>query len=138
MLARFEINMTFSGKPLPVPTVLVSRPGTMQQSLRASLASYLGINVVACSGDGLTALSQVRKYQPGLLVIDSNLLEEEATSLICTVKTEQPNIRCLVFVQAAHQRNRILSNGADAVNMRQSSQQQLQFTLDHLTKNAGE
>jgi len=130
--------MTFSGKLLPVPTVLVSRPGMMQQSLRASLASYLGINVVACSGDGLTALSQVRQHQPGLLVIDSNLLEEEVTSLICTVKTEQPNIRCLVFAQAAHQRNRILSNGADAVILRQSSHQQLQSTLNRLTEMADE
>ena len=80
-----------------MPTVIVSRPGIMQQSLRASLAACRGINVVATSGDGLTALRQVALHHPDMLVIDSNLLDEEVEALLAAAKTEHPTIRCLVL-----------------------------------------
>ena len=90
-------------KHQPIPIALVSRPGIMQQSLRSALAACQGIAVVASCGDGLTALRQVTKLQPGLLVIDSNLLDEEVEALIAAVKARQPTIGCLVIVRSTHQ-----------------------------------
>ena len=116
----------------PIPTVIVSRPGIMQQSLRTSLATCPEIAVIASSGDGLTALCQVRQHQPGLLIIDSNLLEEEVVALISEVKTEQPSIRCLVFIHAHHQQRQMLATGADEVALRNGSSQQLQAALARL------
>jgi DNA-binding NarL/FixJ family response regulator len=113
----------------PIPTVIVSRPGVMQQSLRASLATCHEIAVIASSGDGLTALCQVRQHQPGLLVIDSNLLEEEVVALISVVKTELPATRCLVFIRSGQQDKQLLAAGADAVALRNGSPQQLQTLL---------
>ena len=69
-----------------MPTVLVSRPGIMQQSLRSSLAACRGIVVIGSFGDGLTASSQVAKLRRGLLVIDVNLLDEEVEASIAVVK----------------------------------------------------
>jgi DNA-binding NarL/FixJ family response regulator len=112
-----------------VPTVVVSRPGIMQQSLRSSLAACRGIAVIGSSGDGLTALSQVAKLRPGLLVIDSNLLDEEVEALIAAVKAEQPAIRCVVFVRSSQHRARMLASGADAVALRSVSPQQLQAAM---------
>ena len=120
----------------PIPTVIVSRPGIMQQSLRASLASCPEISVIAASGDGLSALCQVRQYQPELLVIDSNLLEEEVVALISAVKTEQPTIRCLVFIHSHHQQRQILAAGADEVVLRNGSSQQLKAILASLASMA--
>ena len=117
----------------PIPTVIVSRPGIMQQSLRASLATYPEIAVIAASGDGLSALCQVRQYQPGLLVIDSNLLKEEVVALLSAVKTEQPATRCLVFMQSRQQQKQILAAGADAVALRNGSAQLLQTLLAQIT-----
>ena len=113
----------------PVPTVIVSRPGIMQQSLRSSLAGCYGIAVIASFGDGLTAVSQVTKLQPGLLVIDSNLLDEEVEALIAAVKAEQPAIRCVVFARSSQHRARMLASGADAVALRHGSPQQLQAAM---------
>jgi DNA-binding NarL/FixJ family response regulator len=113
----------------PVLTVLVSRPGIMQLSLRSSLAACRGIAVIGSSGDGLTALSQVTKLQPGLLVIDSNLLDEEVEALIAAVKAEQPAIRCVVLVRSSQQRTRILALGADAVALRSVAPQQLRAAM---------
>jgi len=120
----------------PIQTVIVSRPGIMQQSLRSSLAACRGIAVIACAGDGLTALSQVTKHQPGLLVLDSNLLDEEVAALIAAAKTEQPTIRCLVFIRSSQQETQMLAWGADAVARRDGSAQQLQAALARLAQAA--
>ena len=120
----------------PIPAVIVSRPGIMQQSLRSSLAACHEIAVVASSGDGLTALHQVTLHHPGVLVIDSNLLDEEVEALIAAVKTEQPNIRCLVFLRSTQQATQMLALGADAVVHRDGSAQQLQAALARLAQAA--
>jgi DNA-binding NarL/FixJ family response regulator len=121
-------------KHQPIPIALVSRPGIMQQSLRSSLASCQGIAVVASCGDGLTALRQVTKLGPGLLVIDSNLLDDEVEALIAAVKAGQPDIGCLVIVRSSHQQAQMLASGADAVVLRDVSPQQLQAELARLAR----
>ena len=121
-------------KHQPIPIALVSRPGIMQQSLRSALAACQGIAVVASCGDGLTALRQVTKLGPGLLVIDSNLLDEEVEALIAAVKAEQPTIGCLVIVRSSHQERQMLALGADAVVLRDVSPQQLHAELARLAR----
>ena len=117
-----------------IPIALVSRPGIMQQSLRSALAACQGIAVVASCGDGLTALRQVAKLKPALLVIDSNLLDEEVEALIAAVKVEQPTIGCLVIVRSTHQQAQMLASGADAMVLRDISPQQLQAELARLAR----
>jgi two-component system response regulator DesR len=87
----------------------------MQESLRAMLSGSGQVVVTGSAGDGLSALSIVRDVQPALLVVDSNLLEDEAMSLLKEVKGAWPEIRCLVLVQTAGRKNRALAAGADAV-----------------------
>ena len=128
----FEMIQTLPDNIQPVPTIVVSRPGIMQQSLRSLLGACGGIAVIASAGDGLTALCQVRQRRPGVLVIDSNLLDEEAEALIAAVKAEQPGIRCLVFVRSRHQEAQLLASGADAVAERDITCQQLQGVLSRL------
>jgi len=115
-----------------VPTIVVSRPGIMQQSLRASLAACPSIAVVATFGDGLTTLNQLARLHPGLLVIDSNLLEEEVDALLAAVKARQPDIRCLVLVQTNVRHDQLMANGADTVILRNGSAQDLHQALFRL------
>jgi DNA-binding NarL/FixJ family response regulator len=134
----FEMIKTLPDNIQPVSTIVVSRPGIMQQSLRSSLGACDGIAVIASSGDGLTALGQVRQHRPGVLVIDSNLLDEEVEALIAAVKAEQPAIRCLVFVRSRHQETQLLASGADAVSLRDVSCQQLQAVLLRMARDASD
>jgi DNA-binding NarL/FixJ family response regulator len=127
---------TIPGNNQPVPTILVSRPGIMQQSLRSSLGACDGIAVIASSGDGLTALGQVRRHRPRVLVIDSNLLDDEVRALIAAVKEEHPAVRCLVLVRTCAQEAQLLASGADAVAHRDVSGQQLQVVLSRLANEA--
>jgi two-component system nitrate/nitrite response regulator NarL len=119
-----------------ISTMLVSRPGIMQQSLRSALAACREIAVVATAGDGLTALQQVTLHHPELLVIDSNLLDEEAESLITAVKNEYPNTCYLVFIRSRQQEMPLRSLGADIVTLRDLSAQQLQTLVARLAQTA--
>ena len=49
-----------------VCAVEASRPGVMQDSLRAVLAGVSGVEVVGAAGDGLSTVSLVRERQPDL------------------------------------------------------------------------
>jgi DNA-binding NarL/FixJ family response regulator len=117
-----------------MPTIVVSRPGVLQQSLRATLAAHPWIQVVASPGDGLTALNLVIEHQPKLMVIDSNLLAEEIDALLAAVKVKVPATRCLVCAQSSRQIAPLLALGADAVIVRDSPAQQWQTTLRQLAQ----
>jgi len=120
----------------PIPTAIVSRPGIMQQSLRTSLAACPWIVVVASFGDGLTALSHLAQSHPGILVIDSNLLDDEVNALLDAVKSRQPAIRCLVLTRSSLRREQLLIHGADAVIARNGSAQGLQEALLRLVQDS--
>lgn len=116
----------------PIPTVMVSRPGIMRQSLRASLAACPGIEIVGAYGDGLTALNHVGAQMPALLVIDSNLLDEEAEALLAAVKARYSSTRCLVLTRSSQQEAWAWASGADAVIAHDGSMQELMDVLAHL------
>lgn len=112
--------------------ILVSRPGIMRQSLQTSLASYAWLTVVAACGDGLTALKLLVDHQPRLLIIDSNLLEEEVAALLATVKSRWPAIRCLALLQSNQHEGQTLAAGADAILLRDNWTQHSPDVLQQL------
>lgn len=116
-----------------VPTIVVSRPGVMQQALRTSLSVVPAIVVVFSAGDGLTALRQIVAQHPALVVIDANLLIEETEALIAAIKAERPPPRCLVFVQSSRHEPRMLAAGADVVMLRDGPAHELQAVLARLS-----
>ena len=122
----------------PISTVLVSRPGIMQQSLRASLGSYPWVSLVASAGDGLTALSEVSRHKPRLVVIDSNLLDEEVAALLDAIKRAHPPARCLVFIKSYRHDAQMRTCGADAVALRDGSPQALEAVLLRFANEASE
>jgi len=118
----------------PIRTAVVSRPGIMQQSLRSSLAACPLIALVATFGDGLTALNQLTRFRPGILVIDSNLLDEEVDAILTGLKAQWPDICCLVLVRSTWRRDQLLVEGADEIVMRNSSVQDLYDALYRLAQ----
>ncbi|GAB4429214.1 MAG: hypothetical protein Kow0031_09690 [Anaerolineae bacterium] len=114
--------------------MLVSRPGVMRQSLRARLTANPGIGVAASAGDSLTALKQVLQHQPGLLVIDSNLLDEEVDGLLAEIRAKAPATRCLVCVNTSRRMAELTAAGVDVVILRHSPGEQWRETLLRLTQ----
>jgi len=112
-----------------MPTALVSRPGIMQQSLRASLAACPGLELVGAYGDGLTALNHVMTDAPALLVIDSNLLDEEVAALLAAVKAQYATTHCVVLIRSSQRAAWARASGADAVVPHDGSMHELMAVL---------
>lgn len=117
----------------PVLTIVVSRPGVMQQALRTSLSICPAITVLASIGDGLTAVKQIAAHHPALVVIDANLLPEEAEALVAAIKAQPAPPRCLVFVQSHRHEPMMTNAGADAVLLRDKPANEFQTVLERLT-----
>ena len=112
-----------------MPTALVSRPGIMQQSLRASLAACPGVELVGVYGDGLTALNAVAEHAPALLVIDCNLLDEEVEALLAAVKVRYATTQCVVLIRSSQRAAWARASGADAVIPHGGSMRELMAVL---------
>jgi DNA-binding NarL/FixJ family response regulator len=115
-----------------ISTIIVSRPGVMQDALRAVLASFDWIALAGVAGDALSGLNLVNDNQPDLLVIDSNLLPAEIKALVVAVKQLQPAPRCLVLCPSERPDETWLSTGADRLLPRSSSLWRLGQTLAQL------
>ena len=106
--------------------------------LQVSLAAHPDIVVLAVCGDGLTALSQLAQEPPRLLIIDSNLLDDEIEALIGTVKVRWPAIHCLALLQLSQREKQLMAVGADATIHRDSWLQDFPVVLVRLMQNAEE
>jgi len=114
-----------------MPTALVSRPGIMQQSLRASLTACPSVELVGAYGDGLTALNAVAEHAPALLVIDCNLLDEEVAALLAAVKAQYATTHCVVLTRSGQRAAWARTSGADAVVSHGAPMQELMAVLAH-------
>jgi DNA-binding NarL/FixJ family response regulator len=116
----------------PVTAILVSRPGVFQQALRASIHAHANIVVLASCGDGLSALQSLERHHPHLLIIDTNLLDEEVAALVSLTKSQHPETYCLVLQQTNHRAALALQAGADAAAHREEWALQLPSLMQQL------
>ncbi len=84
------------------------------------LEAMPGMEVVALAGGCLSAVTLVQEKQPDIVLIDSNLSEDEVLAFLKDVKQAHPDIRLVVLTHTTRQQRRILENGADAVLSRWS------------------
>ena len=96
-----------------IRVLIVSLPGMMQNVLRETFARQTNVDVVGVAGGCLSAVGIAQKTQPDLVVIDSNLPEEEINQLIVQLKKEHHPIRSLVLVESTQHLNKATNAGAD-------------------------
>ena len=119
-------------KTIKISTIIVSRPGVMQDALRAVLASFDWIALTGTAGDALSALNLVHDHEPDLLVIDSNLLPAEIRALVVAIKQVEPAPHCLVLCPSERPDENWLLTGADRLLPRSSSLRRLGEVLAQL------
>lgn len=98
-----------------VKSIVVSAPGAMQASLRAVLKGEETVEVIGCVGVGLSASVLIREQQPDVVLIDSNLPEDEMLALVRKIKDETPEIRCVVLTDTRRRERQAQIAGADVV-----------------------
>jgi DNA-binding NarL/FixJ family response regulator len=81
----------------PVRVVLVDDDVLMRAGLRSVLSSDDGIEVVGEAGDGRTALDEIRKLRPDLVLMDIRMPDLDGISATREVLAAEPEIKVVVL-----------------------------------------
>lgn len=98
-----------------VRVLIVSLPGMMQSVLRDTFSSRADVELVSVASGALSAVSLIRKKKPDLVVIDSNLPDEEKVQLIQWLKEKCQKSRSLILVETTQQSKQAARMGADVI-----------------------
>jgi DNA-binding NarL/FixJ family response regulator len=127
-----ESLMKSQANPTKIRTVIAARPGSICDSLRATLTSLPQFEICGIANGGLSTLKLVRNCIPTLLVIEAGLLQDEIVMLLGKLKQEQPEIRYLVVTKTNRQKQILENLGADIVILRSDPTDRLVESLENL------
>jgi DNA-binding NarL/FixJ family response regulator len=87
----------------------------MRDGLRALLRATPRLEFIGQADNSLSALEMVMDCQPFLILLDSNLPEDEVQSLLEQTKINHPHTRCVVLANDVQQQYAARTAGADSV-----------------------
>ena len=94
--------------------LIIAAPGDLQAGLQLLLTRLRDVEILAVA-DEKSALGTAERHSPSLVILDSDISGEQSPLLVRQIKNYQPDIRCLVLLNDAEERQEALSGGADAV-----------------------
>ncbi|MCP4544412.1 MAG: response regulator transcription factor [Chloroflexi bacterium] len=98
------------------PSILIAaKPGVMRDGVQAVLTAIPRAKVMDPADDGASALRAVADHQPALILLDTNLPNHQVWTLLEKVKTQWPQVQCLVLADNRQQRQTAQAAGADHV-----------------------
>lgn len=115
-----------------VLALIVARPGRMRDGLRALLRAMPQIEIVDEADDSPSALRMITKHHPALLLLDSDLPGDEVSTELGRIKTEEPQIRCIVLADNPQQQQVANAAGADGVLLKGFPAAKLFETIERL------
>ena len=94
--------------------LIVCPPGDLQISLQALLTTHLDVDVLAVS-EVSSALKVIKIQKPAVVILDHNLPGKTTPEIIQDIKTNWPEIICIVLVNDEQGRQLFLDTGADLI-----------------------
>ena len=91
--------------------LIVSPPGDLQIGLQALLSTHLDVDVLAV-GEGSSALKVINHQNPAVVILDHNLPGNTAPKIVHDIKSNWPEIICIVLVN--DERGKLIFEGAGA------------------------
>jgi DNA-binding NarL/FixJ family response regulator len=104
--------------------VLVSQPGMMHNVLLSTLRAVPSAIVYNANG-ALTAYELFEEQQADAVVIDANIPLSERLALIRRIKTNFPQVRCIVLTTTTRNHASLHAAGADSILLQDSSPQEV-------------
>jgi len=95
--------------------LIVAKSADLREGLHALLAVMRQIGPISHASDGASALRQVKEQCPDIILLDFDLLHEDAPAVLRGIKAQCPHTRCLAFTDHAHRRGEAQSAGAAVV-----------------------
>ncbi len=112
--------------------LVVARSGRVQDGLYALLEAAPQIEMIGLVHDGAAALKLVVEHKPALVLLDTNLSEDQALAVLRQIKAVRPQTRCIVLADNIQQQQRVKAAGADAVLLKGFPMTQFFATMERL------
>jgi len=94
--------------------LIISPPGDLQIGLQALLTTHLDVDVLAV-GEGSSAIKVIERYHPTVIILDNDLPKDAAVKIVQDIRSNWPEIICIVLVNDEQGRHSFLDMGADLI-----------------------
>jgi DNA-binding NarL/FixJ family response regulator len=112
--------------------LIIAPPRRRRDSLRVLLRANDGIEHVEQADDARSGLQNVTTRQPGLVLLDADLGDGDARGVLQQLKTQWPQLPCLVLAHNLNQEHVAWVAGADAVLQAGFATETFISTIEHL------
>ena len=95
--------------------LIVAKPSRIRDSLKTLLRAVPHMQIVGQADNSPAAIKMITDYRPTLVLLDSNLPDDEIQTILRRTKTNQPQTRFIVLAKTAQQQWMAEAAGADSV-----------------------
>jgi len=124
-MEQASINAKRTGLNHCISVLIASRPDRRRDGVRAMLKAIPHLKIINQADDGPTALKMMADHRPALVLLDSNLPDGTAWTVLKQIKTEWPQTLCLALIDTIDQRSMAETVGADGILMTEFSMMEL-------------
>jgi DNA-binding NarL/FixJ family response regulator len=101
-----------------VSALIIASPRQLRDSLQVLLAAIPGIDHVSQIDDVPSALVMKVNHNPALVLLDSDLSNDELLAELRRIKAEWPQTQCIVLVDEEQNHKAAKTAGADVILMK--------------------
>jgi DNA-binding NarL/FixJ family response regulator len=101
-----------------VSALIIASPRQLRDSLRVLLAAVPGIDHVSQIDDVPSALAMKVNHNPALVLLDSDLSNDELLAALRRIKNKWPQAQCIVLVDEEQNHNAATAAGADVMMLK--------------------
>jgi two-component system response regulator DegU len=95
--------------------LIVTQRGSLQNGLQALVMSIPQVDIIGQVEDGSQALAIIQEHHPDLVLLDTNLPNNEEWQVLEQMKTLRPETRCIVLADDVRQQQEAKTLKADVV-----------------------
>jgi two-component system response regulator DegU len=95
--------------------LIVTQRGSLQNGLQALVMSIPQVDIIGQVEDGSQALAIIQEHHPDLVLLDTNLPNNEEWQVLEQMKTLRPETRCIVLADDVRQQQEATTLKADVV-----------------------
>jgi len=115
-----------------VSALIISRPGPLRDGLRAVLTATYRVKLIGEASDTASALRVIQEHCPTLVLMDADLASGEAWNTLKAIKTDWPQVRCIVLASSVEQQKAAALAGADSAPLKGLLAEKLYATIEQL------
>ncbi len=118
--------------------LIVAKPGRMRDSLQALLQIMPRLKVAGVASHSFSAMQMLVRYNPGLVLLDVDLPDNQAWVLLKQMQLTRPQTRCLFLANSIEQQRAARAAGANAALLKGFEAMELFTTLEKLLVTRGD